>query len=221
MLNARHLIISGEIEGIDDIKWQTVRGRDGRVFPFIPQYVGQVTSDYAPIYRKIADFNSVALYENLLALPRAYTVRRLMALETVEKVRHSLVFFDMLPWYEAAVSEEDLREIGSSSFSRGSVSITKDLADEVTITANFGGKGFVVLADQFYPGWKAYIDGSPSKIYKTNSVLRGVVVPGGNHVIEFKYVPLHLYAAMAFSTVLLAFMLFALIRKTKVAQDKA
>ena len=144
-----------------------------------------------------------------------------MALETVEKVRHSLVFFDMLPWYEAAVSEEDLREIGSSSFSRGSVSITKDLPDEVTITANFDGKGFVVLADQFYPGWKAYIDGSPSKIYKTNSVLRGVVVPGGNHMVEFKYVPLHIYATMAFSAGLLAFMLFALVRKAKVAPDKA
>ncbi len=47
----------------------------------------------------------------------------------------------------------------------------------------------LVLSEIYYPiCWKAYIDGKETKIYKTNFSLRSVVVPAGEHIIEFKYV---------------------------------
>jgi Bacterial membrane protein YfhO len=49
---------------------------------------------------------------------------------------------------------------------------------------------FLVLSDVFYPGWQATIDGKATKIFQANYVQRGVQVPTGEHVIEFKFEPM-------------------------------
>jgi uncharacterized membrane protein YfhO len=47
------------------------------------------------------------------------------------------------------------------------------------------GQRFLVLTDSFYPTWKAHIDGKPTQIYLTDFSFRGVVVPSGDHHVEF------------------------------------
>lgn len=48
----------------------------------------------------------------------------------------------------------------------------------------------LVLSEIYYPaGWKAYINGVETEIYKTNYILRSVVVPEGKNIIEFKFNP--------------------------------
>ena len=43
------------------------------------------------------------------------------------------------------------------------------------------------LSEIYYPiAWKAYIDGVETEIYKTNFAFRSIVVPAGEHKIEFK-----------------------------------
>ena len=49
--------------------------------------------------------------------------------------------------------------------------------------------GFLVTGENFYPGWKAYIDGDETEIFKTDFVLMGIKVPPGNHTIEFRFQP--------------------------------
>lgn len=46
------------------------------------------------------------------------------------------------------------------------------------------------LSEVYYPaGWKAYIDGQETEIYKTNYLFRSIVVPKGKHKVEFKFEP--------------------------------
>jgi hypothetical protein len=49
--------------------------------------------------------------------------------------------------------------------------------------------GYLVLSDQFYPGWHAYIDSKPTTIYAANGFTRAVQIPPGEHLVEFKYEP--------------------------------
>jgi hypothetical protein len=50
--------------------------------------------------------------------------------------------------------------------------------------------GIVLLADTFYPGWHATVDGAPAPIYRADYVMRAVFVSAGDHEIEFRYAPL-------------------------------
>jgi hypothetical protein len=45
----------------------------------------------------------------------------------------------------------------------------------------------LVVSEMFYPGWEATVDGRPTRIHLTNYLLRGVVVPAGEHRVEMRY----------------------------------
>ncbi|HTN73957.1 MAG TPA: hypothetical protein VL096_01875, partial [Pirellulaceae bacterium] len=67
--------------------------------------------------------------------------------------------------------------------------------------------GLLVLADYFAPGWTAEIEDvatgkrSPATIYRTNRVLRGVMVPAGEQRVLFHYRPRNFYLGAAISAV--------------------
>jgi hypothetical protein len=75
----------------------------------------------------------------------------------------------------------------------------------------------LVLTDSFVPGWRAYINGQRSPIYRANSVFRAVELPAGESIIEFRYVPstLILGAVISSMTLLLVLTLLLLFTRRK------
>ena len=214
LMHARYLVVDNRVEGVEQVRWWVVREEDGGILPVPPAAMKPPNaSGPVPVYRKVASFSSFSLYENTLALPQAYPVRQLKPTGSVDEFMQLLFSFRFNPWNEAAVSADDLREIGAENFSLGQVTIDEYRPNRVTLSVNFGGKGFLVLADQFYPGWEASIDGKAARIYKTNGVLRGVVVPEGRHVLIFSYVPRHIYVSMCMGGLLFAGTVFVLLTK--------
>jgi hypothetical protein len=47
----------------------------------------------------------------------------------------------------------------------------------------------LVVADSWYPGWRVRIDGEPAELLRANYAFRGVVVPAGEHTVEFAFRP--------------------------------
>lgn len=47
----------------------------------------------------------------------------------------------------------------------------------------------LVVADSWYPGWRATVDAQPTEILRANYAFRGVVVPAGEHTVEFRFRP--------------------------------
>jgi hypothetical protein len=51
-----------------------------------------------------------------------------------------------------------------------------------------------VFSEIYYPaGWKCYIDGKESKYFRTDWILRGMVIPAGEHEIKFTFKPASYY----------------------------
>jgi uncharacterized membrane protein YfhO len=69
------------------------------------------------------------------------------------------------------------------------VRVTRHGSNRVTIQAKMACRGMVVLADSYYPGWKAKVDGRKTPIHMAYGVMRGVVVEAGEHEIDMRYLP--------------------------------
>jgi hypothetical protein len=61
--------------------------------------------------------------------------------------------------------------------------------NSLSISVEMENDGWLVLADTWYPGWKARLDGSSVEIHRANYLFRGIAVPEGRHTIEFFYQP--------------------------------
>lgn len=61
---------------------------------------------------------------------------------------------------------------------------------ELTYQSNTQKEQFAVFSEIYYKdGWNAYVDGKLMPHYSINYVLRGMIIPAGNHKIEFKFEP--------------------------------
>ena len=70
-----------------------------------------------------------------------------------------------------------------------SVRITIDDPEEVVVEVDASEAGFLVLNDAYYPGWKAYREGTLAPIYRANLIFRAVEVPAGHSRVSFVYEP--------------------------------
>jgi len=77
-----------------------------------------------------------------------------------------------------------------SDYKSGVVEITKYSPNQIMLNAELKEQDFVVLSEVYYPGWKAYDNGKPIDIQKTNQALRGIQLEKGDHVIDFVYEPI-------------------------------
>ena len=62
--------------------------------------------------------------------------------------------------------------------------------NKVTIETNSDAPKLLFLSDNYYPGWKATVDGAETLILKADYTFRAISVPAGKHQVIFTYDPL-------------------------------
>lgn len=58
---------------------------------------------------------------------------------------------------------------------------------KVKVAVDVKAKGYLVLTDNYYPGWNVKVDGQRKEILKANTTFKAVEVDPGRHIIEFNY----------------------------------
>jgi hypothetical protein len=135
--------------------------------------------------------------EYVKAFPRAFLVNNIIIQNNSQKILN-LIFNPEINLLNTVILEEKPREIvNSSNFielskpsSNPMASIISYKPNEIIIHANTNVPQMLFLSDNYYPGWKAYIDNNEAKIYRTNYTFRSIYLPKGNHKILFIYKPL-------------------------------
>lgn len=70
---------------------------------------------------------------------------------------------------------------------------------ESLIKINAKEDGSLFISDTWYPGWKAYVDGVETNIYRVDFLFRSIPIPSGNHEIRMVYVPVSFYDGLEIS----------------------
>ena len=97
------------------------------------------------------------------------------------------------PKTEAAVHKEFNEYIGQvQPTGEGTITLTDYAPNHLTYQSNTPSDQFAVFSEVWYgpnKGWQAYIDGEAVDHIRVNYILRGMIVPSGQHTIEFKFDP--------------------------------
>jgi Bacterial membrane protein YfhO len=86
----------------------------------------------------------------------------------------------------------------------GTARFARDDPEHVVIDVDAPAPGFLVLADQYYPGWRATVNGTAVPIHRANQMFRLVEVPAGTSRVEFRYRPSSVAVGAAISMATLA-----------------
>jgi len=97
--------------------------------------------------------------------------------------------------------------------------------NELEYDYNSSSNQLVVFSEVFYDkGWKAYVDGNESPIFRANYILRAMSIPAGKHKIVFKFEPtvwaVGEKVSFASSSILILLLLFAFYREFKTSRQK-
>ncbi|ACF10590.1 conserved hypothetical protein [Chlorobaculum parvum NCIB 8327] len=127
----------------------------------------------------------VAVYELSGAMPRAWFAPQADAVQSeaaaVEAVMQGGgsdggVFVEAAPWQ------------GVKRFAPGEVLSMQRSAESITMKVRADGEALLVLSEVWYPqGWKLTVDGRAQQALKVDGVIRGVIVPPGEHEVRFVY----------------------------------
>ena len=123
------------------------------------------------------------VYELSNNLPRAWLV------QAVENINDQDIWKNLLSdSFDPLVTAYVEKPINDINDGNGSISEFHSSIHKISLKTNSNSNEFLVSSEVFYPlRWKAKLDGAPIETIKTNGLIRGVLIPAGEHLVEFEY----------------------------------
>ncbi len=89
------------------------------------------------------------------------------------------------------IDKAQIATVPTTAFdSSAKIKLMKYNNDEIEYVSDAKSDQFAVFSEIYYSaGWNGYIDGKKTPYYKVDYLLRGMPVPAGHHVINFKFEP--------------------------------
>jgi uncharacterized membrane protein YfhO len=118
-------------------------------------------------------------------------------------------------------SRKELILIGNKEAKNGNMDVsgrTKLIyykANRFSVEYETSNDAFLYVSDTYYPGWKAYVDGKETKIYRANLAFRAIEVPKGKHTVVFKYIPMSFYIGLFLTLIGIALCVILIMRDRK------
>ncbi len=169
---------------------------------------------YSPdLFLPVWQHNNWYGLEYLNVFPRVFLTNNVY-IETDEQKILDLIFDPKVNLLKTVILEEKPTEINNSEKALSLSEPTTSFASiksykpqEVIIEAQTNTPQVLFLSDNYYPGWKAHIDGKETKIYRADYTFRGIYLSKGNHTIIFTYKPLSFLIGFIISSLSVIFLL--------------
>jgi len=148
----------------------------------------QNIKNYLAQYRRIFQGYQFSVHQNDSVLPRAYIVTGYRVVDesrSIEVLRSAA--FD--PRTMVTLEKEPhVVPVQSYPDTMIEVKIREYTANKIVCHAECPFSGFLVLADNWHPDWRVFVDGHERELYRANHCFRAVYVDAGTHEVVFKYI---------------------------------
>jgi hypothetical protein len=131
--------------------------------------------------------DGVGIYRNLHASPRAQVFFNVRSATSENDAATTMARSGFDPRISAVV--ESSLSLPASTQPPIPARIDRYNDSQVEMTTTTDSPGVLVLADAYYPGWQAELDGKPTPIFPVDIAFRGVKVPAGVHTVTMEYRP--------------------------------
>lgn len=152
----------------------------GWTFPFWTYPDGQ----FVPIYKD----SHHEVYKNTKVYPHAFIASKYSVATSDQGIIDALFKQNRDLRHEVILEENPGISQGDTE-EEGSVEISSYQPNLIELVATSPSPAMLFLSDNYYPGWKAYVDGKETKIYRADYTFRSIVVPQGKHSVVFRYEP--------------------------------
>jgi hypothetical protein len=130
------------------------------------------------------------IYDSLPDPQRAYLVPEAIAVSSVEEAAELVFSPSFDPRHQVVIEGEISPSQTAEAVTSSELSlIPTDNPNQVILEVATQSGGWLVLADTWYPGWQATIDGEETQIYPANVAFRAVWLLPGEYTITFAYSP--------------------------------
>lgn len=132
------------------------------------------------------------VYANDRALPRVFVVDRQQTVRG-DQAALATVTAPSFDRRGVAVTESPLPGIRQATTGGALAGASARLLtygpERIVINATAPDRSLLILTDDFYPGWKATVDGHGARIDRVDYLLRGVSIGPGRHTVVLRYQP--------------------------------
>jgi len=129
--------------------------------------------------------------KNPLALGNAWFVNKAMIVQNADEELAALNDFN--PAQVAVIDKRfanELQNFSASPDSTARINFLEYQPNYLKYETEANKDQLAVFSEIYFAnGWNAYVDGEPQPHWRANYVLRSMIIPSGNHTIEFKFEP--------------------------------
>ena len=161
---------------------------------------------------KYVILNANTAVENRHALGNAWFVTDYKLVNTPDE--EILTLKEILPAETAIIHKNFAPLLQDKAFNfdeNATIQLAEYAPHRLTYKTKAAEEQLALFSEVYYPkGWNVTIDGKPAEHFRANYILRGMLVPAGEHTIQFEYRPESYYLGAKISTIFSGILLLAL-----------
>ncbi len=145
-------------------------------------YEESKTSTENSCYKPFIVNDNIRIFENTNAADILFVPKNIVHVNSNEDIYKNVSNYDFIS--NVYTTELENNSYGDLEYEINDINFTNN---KITASVKFSDDGFINFSQNYFPGWKAYIDGEETKIFMVNGAIQGIEIPKGEHIIEFRY----------------------------------
>jgi hypothetical protein len=144
-----------------------------------------------PWAQQVYEAEGIYVYQNSNYLPRGFPVYNWQVMKDQSRILDILKQPDFNP-REKIFLDETPPKMPSDTLTASTepvipVRISDDVINRFNVEVEMKRDGFLVLSENYYPAWKAYVDGKEAKIYRADYLFRAIYLDKGKHTLRLVF----------------------------------